>query len=65
MIGRVVLVLVAVALFLAIIGKLRLPQVPQRPKDKAVESARKCPGCGAYVLADQPCTSPGCRSHET
>jgi hypothetical protein len=62
MIGRVVLLLVAVALLMAMLGKLRLPKRPERP---AVQSARKCPDCGAYVVAGQPCTSPECPSRAT
>ena len=62
MIGRVVLLLLAVVLLLAILGKLRLPKRTERP---AVQAARKCPDCGAYVVAGQPCTTPGCRSRTT
>jgi hypothetical protein len=59
MIGRVLLLLLAVAIVMAMIGRLRLPKPPRRP---AVQSARKCPNCGAYVVGDGPCTSPECRS---
>jgi hypothetical protein len=59
MIGRIVLLLIAVAIVMAMIGRLRLPKPPGRP---AVQSARKCPDCGAYVVGDEPCTSPECRS---
>ena len=62
MIGRVLLILIAVVLLLAMLGRLRLPRRPQRP---AVESARKGPRCGAYVMAGQPCTSPECRPRAT
>jgi hypothetical protein len=58
MIGRIAIVVLAVALLLAMIGKLRLPKAPGRP---AVQSARKCPACGAYMVGDGPCTTPGCR----
>ncbi|HET9067891.1 MAG TPA: hypothetical protein VFN28_04550 [Amaricoccus sp.] len=58
MIGRIALLALAVVLLLAIIGKLRLPKPPGRP---AVQAARKCPECGAYMVGDGPCTTPGCR----
>ena len=58
MIGKLVLVALAVIVFLAMLGKLRLPE---RPKPPAVEKARKCPGCGAYMGGDRPCATPGCR----
>jgi hypothetical protein len=59
MIGRAVLLVIAVGLLMAMIGRWRLPKPPARP---AVQSARKCPDCGAYVVGDGPCTTPGCRS---
>ena len=59
MIGRIVLLLIAAALLMAILGRLRLPKPPGRP---AVQSARKCPDCGAYMVGDGPCASPECRS---
>ena len=60
MIGRVVLILIAVALLMAMIGKLRLPKRPERP---AVQSARKCPDCSAYVVGShpEPCGRADCR----
>jgi hypothetical protein len=63
MIGRVVLLLIAVALILAFIGKLRLPRLPKRPAGRAVAQARKCPDCGAYVVGSRPdpCDRPDCR----
>jgi hypothetical protein len=54
MIGRVALILVAVALLLAIMGKLSRPKVGRR-KTGRVESARKCPECGAYVIEGAAC----------
>lgn len=58
MIGRIILIAAAVTLLVAMLGKLRLPRPPER---KAVERARKCPGCGAYVVGEGGCTTPGCR----
>ena len=36
------------------------PRVPRKPRGPAIETARKCPECGAYVLGAGPCDSPGC-----
>jgi hypothetical protein len=36
---------------------------PPRPRTRAqVETARKCPGCGAYRLGDGQCPTPDCPS---
>jgi hypothetical protein len=41
-----------------------LPRPPStRPRrGPAVETARKCPDCGAYRLGDGRCPTPGCAS---
>ena len=54
MIVRVALLVLIVALVLAVVGKWRRRELPggRRP---AVEAARKCPGCGTYVLGPVPC----------
>jgi hypothetical protein len=54
MIGRLALIVIAVALLFALLGRLGRPKVGGRPA-RRVESARKCPGCGAYVLDGQRC----------
>jgi len=63
MIGRIILLTIAVALILAFIGKLRFPKLPRRPEGKSIEPARKCPDCGAYVVGSlpEPCARPDCR----
>ena len=58
MMGRIVLILAAVALLVAMLGKLRLPGTPEK---KTVERARKCPGCDAWIVGEGGCTTPGCR----
>jgi hypothetical protein len=60
---RIVLVFLVVVLILGWIGKWRLPRVPQRRPGPAVQSARKCPDCDAYVLGShpEPCARPDCR----
>lgn len=55
MIVRVALVVIAVALLLAMLGRLRRPKVGGRPA-RRVEAARKCPACGSYVLDGQTCS---------
>ena len=56
MIGRVALLVIAVALLFAMLGKLGRPKVGKRKAADRVESARKCPACGAYVIEGQRCT---------
>lgn len=38
-----------------------LPRRPA-PSGHRVETARKCPVCGAYRLGDGQCPTPGCRA---
>ena len=63
MIGRAVILLIAVSLLVAMIGKLRAPRVPPGPAKPAVQAARKCPVCDAYVLGSNPspCARDDCR----
>ena len=63
MIGRAVMLLVAVVLLLAMIGKWTTPRVPPRRSGPTVELARKCPDCDAYVLGSRPtpCERADCR----
>ena len=63
MIGRAIMLLLAVVLFFALIGKWATPRVPRGRSRPAVESARKCPDCGAYVLGSRPtpCERADCR----
>ena len=60
---RMVLIFLIVLLVLGMIGKWRLPKVPQRPRGPAIEPARKCPDCAAYVIGrdPEPCARPDCR----
>lgn len=55
MIGRMALILIAVALLVMMLRKLARPQVGRGKPARRVEVARKCPGCGAYVLDGQRC----------
>jgi hypothetical protein len=53
-IARALLLLAGVVLLLALVGKLQRPKVPPGPTRPAVQSARKCPDCGSYVLGTDP-----------
>ena len=52
---RLVLLLALVAGLLALLRRAIRPRVPRKPAGRAIEPMRKCPDCGAYVLAGEPC----------
>ena len=60
---RAVVLFLLVTVILGVIGKWRLPGLPKRRPGPAVEVARKCPDCDAYVLGAKPapCARPDCR----
>ncbi len=61
----VVLFLVAM-LVLGMFGKIRRPTLPKRgsaSKGVAVQTARKCPSCGTYMIGKtSECARPDCPS---
>lgn len=61
----VVLFLVAMVV-LGMFGKLRRPTLPKRgsaSKSVAVQTARKCPSCGTYMIGKaSECARPDCTS---
>lgn len=59
MIARAAILLIAVALLFAMLGKLARPKVGGRKASPRVESARKCPACGAYVIEGTTCSCGG------
>ena len=59
MIGRMALILIAVALLLALLGKLKRTKVGKDKPARRVKSARQCPSCGAWVIKGEPCSSCG------
>lgn len=59
MIAKLALAVIAVALVLAVMGRLSRPKVGKRKDARRVESARKCPACGAWVLDGQECSCGG------
>jgi len=42
-------------LVLAMFGKLRMPKLPKVKPRKPIQTAKKCPKCGAYRIGDKPC----------
>lgn len=54
------LVIILVALLANMAAKWLRPAIPPKPKSPRVETARKCPRCGAYGLGDAPCGKPDC-----
>ena len=53
MIVRAALLLLLLVLAVRVIGRWR--RLAAKPQGGAIEAARKCPGCGAYVLAGETC----------
>lgn len=55
MIIKVTLLFLVAMMVLGMFGKLRVPKLRRgKPEIKAVESAKKCKTCGAYVIGAQP-----------
>jgi hypothetical protein len=57
MIVRAALILLLALVALRLLGRWR--RLAPRAKGGAIEAARKCPACGAYVLAGQTCPCGG------
>ncbi len=68
MILKAVLLFLVAMLALGMFGKLRRPSVPgrgSRSRSVAVQTARKCPVCGTYVIgASSDCARPDCPSRD-
>jgi hypothetical protein len=62
---RVLILLLVLALVASRIQRWLRQHLPARPPGPApaVEAARKCPDCGAYVVGSrpEPCARPDCR----
>ena len=52
---RLILILALLAALVAVLRRGSRPRVPPKPAGRAIEPMRKCPDCGAYVLAGEPC----------
>lgn len=61
MIGKALVFAIAATLLASMIGKWMRP-APPRDKGPAIETARKCPSCGTYLIGPAPCSSPTCPS---
>jgi hypothetical protein len=53
MILRAALLLILVIVALRLLARWR--RLTSRPRGGAIEAARKCPDCGAWVMAGEPC----------
>jgi hypothetical protein len=53
MVKAALLFLVAM-LVLGLFGRWKLPRGPRNKAGTAIEPARKCPDCGAYVVGSRP-----------
>jgi hypothetical protein len=63
MIVRSALVLLALMLVVAVLGRWRRQHLGRGPAPPPIESARRCPDCDAYVFGPrpEPCARPDCR----
>ena len=57
---KAILILLALVLLAGMIGRSFAARVGKAGKGPVVEAARKCPACGAYVLADARCARADC-----
>lgn len=58
---KALLLLLALAALAAMLRRQFGPPRTGRAKGPVIEAARKCPGCGAYVLDGAPCARPECQ----
>ncbi|MFQ8431294.1 hypothetical protein [Amaricoccus sp. W119] len=60
---KVVTTVLLVGLLVSMVMRAVFPPDPKKrgPK-KRIETAKKCPECGAYRLGDGKCPTPGCPS---
>lgn len=56
---KALLVLLALLALAGMIAR-RLGPPARKTRRPAIEAARKCAACGAYVLAGAPCARPDC-----
>ncbi len=58
--AKALLILVLLGLFATMVGRWLRGAVTGKPPAPRIETAAKCPRCGAYRVAGQPCATPGC-----
>lgn len=56
---RIALLFLILMALIGLLGKLRKPTLRGRKRENAIESARKCPRCGTYLIGESecPCTA--------
>lgn len=60
---KVATTVLLLGLLVSMVMRAVVPRDPKkRGKRKRIETATKCPECGAYRLGDGKCPTPGCRS---
>lgn len=64
MIVKAMTVLLLAFVLMSLASRYIRPRVPPKPRGPAIETARKCPGCGAYMVEGGGCTTPDCPSRE-
>lgn len=57
---RIGLVLLLALVFAGVIGRAIRPQVPRGSQGPRIETAAKCPSCGAYRVGTAACARPDC-----
>ncbi|MER2508318.1 MAG: hypothetical protein ABTQ27_06105 [Amaricoccus sp.] len=57
---KALLLLILVGLLAMMASRWLRGALPRKPESRAIETAAKCPRCGAYRIAGQPCATPGC-----
>lgn len=58
--AKAVLTLILLGLLVIMVGRWLRGAVSGKPPLPRIETAAKCPRCGAYRVAGQPCATPGC-----
>lgn len=56
---KVVTLFLVFIIVLAMFGRLRFPKLPRPFRKKALKAGEKCPSCGRYSVAGEPCPCGG------
>lgn len=56
---KVVSLFLIFILVLGMFGKLRMPRLPRPFRRNQVTAGKKCPACGRYSVAGEPCPCGG------
>ncbi len=60
MTGKALVIVLALMLLAGMVGRSLGIRGASRPKTPPIETARKCPTCGAYLVGSAQCDRPGC-----